>query len=337
MTRISFAGLVFAALAVVASTACKDDPPPSAPAARRASVPPPALTGLEVVPDDARAVLGADLAALRASPVARAVRDAVLEGDRELRAMAAAWRKRCGAGVVDGLGRAFVAFGAETAHALAAFDGAPPREEVVTCMAKSGAVDRDVTEDGRPLFRVRGASGPLWLAYGSPKTAVLARDRGWLVRGLSRGVKVSENDRMLDLLARVDRDLALWGVGRVPAALGASLVEATDGEVAEGPLAAFATFDAAGSRLAVALVMASPSDATAVLAFWRQQRDNLVVIAQGLALGPAVGRIEVQADGAVVSASLTVEPVDVERLATALNDRKSAKDRGSRRRRKSRK
>ena len=170
-----------------------------------------------------------------------------------------------------------------------------------------------------------------WLAFDGT-TVVAATSERWMDALLdpARPTIATRADTQA-LLARVDREAAVWGVGYLPAGAGTRMGELTGGKVTAPPKAVTFTVSLAGDppiSAALRLEMASESDAAALVDVASRQRDLLAIAAQRHGLGRMVSKTNIDADGAGLRLALRLDEPDVRLLEEAISPKVGTKEQG---------
>ena len=274
--------------------------------------------GAAAFPAETRAVIGIDVARVRASAVAvRAVR-AVLDRDPETRAKLDALFTRCQ--IDPGADLKTVTLGMAGPEDVAVvIVGAKPstidEAKVVACLRQTSTV---VAKAGRYASTAKDGQ-TVFLAFGGEPSLVLATSDAWLAKVMDPTAPKLAG-AMTARLAQVSPQAAVWGVGELPPGVGAKLVELSQGQLAAPATAFRFEVDLANGVLAsLAAEMQTPADAEKLAALVKSQLDWAVVAAQRWGLSRLVAKAQVRSESNVARVSLQLDEKQLEELAAALD------------------
>jgi hypothetical protein len=317
-----------AVVALAAGLACGKDTP-AAPAVKEA----PAARALEVatLPADTRVIIGARVPRVLESPVLRRLVDQALARDPDARARMESLLGRCKIDLARDVEGVTIAMGEPTDVALLVSGKIDPAALLGCVRAEAGELDES-RRGGRTVYATRDGNGQkVWLAF-EGATVVAATSERWMdaVLDPARPTIATRADTQA-LLARVDRDAAVWGVGYLPPVAETRMGELTGGAVKAPPRAvsfAVALGKDPPISAALRLEMASASDAAALASVASRQRDLLAIAAQRHGLGRMVSKTHIDADGAGLRLALRLDEPDVRLLEEAMSPKVETKEQG---------
>jgi hypothetical protein len=305
-----------------ASVGCSKKPP--AP-----SGPPPELTGLAVVPANAEALVGADLAKLSDSPVIDRVTDLLLR-DPTLAERWQRFRDGCKIELGKQIKRVMLALGPHagpqpgTGPVLMVAVGTLPEVELKDCVTKlvgtGGGTLTGKPVLGRTLYLARDGNRTMYFAYGRPDTIVLGSDEAYLTEALGDGKKAPDNPELSTWRRLVNQSAPLWAVGRTDPRIRDGLVQLTKGQITAGPVGFALSADLSdGAKLQLSAIMNTPEQAKSLESYIKAELALLTAAAQWKSLGSVVGKIGVTVDNAVVQFRVTLTVDDLNRLLSTLD------------------
>jgi hypothetical protein len=293
--------------------------------------PAPEVTGLATVPASAEAIVGADVPKLIASPVLERAAEQLLLRDASLAENWSIVQDACKIDPNKQLKRLMFAIGPHnkpqpgTGPVILVAVGAIPETSLEECVGKIvGKGKGSVTgksSDGRTLYFAKDGNRTMYFAYGRPDTVVLGSNEPFVVEALGTGKKAPDNPALAKWLALVDQNAPLWAVGTVDPMLRDGLVKFTEGKVAHGPVAYYATASFTdGIALELAAVMPSPEDAKQLESYANGELPLWIAAAQLKSLGTFVNKFKIVVENEVVHFRLALTTEDLNVLLSALDD-----------------
>jgi hypothetical protein len=281
------------------------------------------LTGLAAVPASAEVLIAVDVGRFAESPIVERAVEQLLLRDPDL---AARWQDLRGTCKLEinqlrriMLARGPVAPGGRpgTGPALMVATGQISEPDIVKCVremvGKGGGSLVVKTVEGRSLYQVKAGNRTMFLAFGRADTVVLGTSDAYVNEALGAGKKAADHPEIAAWLKLVDQRAPLWAVGRVPELVRTGLVRVTQNQLKAGPSGFVATADlAAGAKLELGAVMASPEDAKALESIAKAQLIPMIWGAQLKSLGGVVKKVAIVSDGSIVriKAALTMDDVN---------------------------
>lgn len=287
------------------------------------------LDGLDAMPASATAVIGVDVAALAASPLAHRAVEQLLLRDSALAGRVAELAESCELAPAEDVEHVLIGLlpgeGEAPAESVLVAHGRFAETTLVTCLGRmlggGGGALTSRTVGGRTLYRAseQGAEG-VWLGFGSGRTAVVASSEAALLAALGDGAKLSSRAEMVRLIGRAGVDgAAVWAAGLVDPQVGAGLVASTGGEVG-APRTIFGHLGLAeGLELFLGAELPSADDANKLVSLAKVQLEAAALVAQRHGLGRLVRRLETSADGETVSLSLSLSDPELAQLLSAID------------------
>jgi hypothetical protein len=297
--------------------------------------PPPvasAVVGLDAVPGESRAVVSANVAALRTSwLVDRAVAQ-MLRRDPGLKERIDELVRACKFDPARDLDSFLIGIGGrapgrETEEAVMVVSGAFQEAELASCVGQSAATQgtsfTSQRADGRTFYRVGERSGrqdSVWFTVSGPRTVVIATSSEWLARALSPGKSVRDVPAMAALLEKVDQTAGIWAIGQVDEQVGAGLVELAGGAVKTPPRAMFGHGRLArGIELELGVMMASEQEANSLVSLMKGQLSLGALAAQRYGLGTLIQKLGVDSEAETVYLRLALSEDEVRRVLSQID------------------
>lgn len=282
------------------------------------------------LPADTRVIIGAQVPRVLESPILRRLVDQALARDPDARARLEALLGRCKIALDRDVDRVTIAMG-EPADVGLLVSGKIDPAALLACVREEAGELAESTQHGHKVYATTREGQKVWLAFDGA-TVVAATSERWMATLLdpARATIATRADTQA-LLARVDRDAALWGIGYLPAGTTSRMSELTGGKVSAPPKAV--TFDVAlgkGAPLAAGLrlEMNSAADAAALVDVAEKQRDLLAIAAQRHGLGRVVTKTHIDSDGAGLRLALRLDEPDVRLLEEAISHKVETKEQG---------
>jgi hypothetical protein len=298
--------------------------------------PVPDVAGLAAVPANAEVVIGADIAKLADSPLVVRAAEQLLLGDPTL---AAKWKQvseGCKIDIKKQVKHVMLALGptppggrAGTGPALLVATGSIPENDLADCIGKlvgkGGGTVTGTVVAGKTVYQVKDGARMMFFAYGRPDTVVLGTTEAYVVEAINAGKKATEHPELAAWLQLVDRNLPVWGVGRVDPRVRQGLVGVLPGLKA-GPSAFVGSIDpTAGASLQLGAVMASPDDAKQLESITNDQKRLLEAWAQSKSLGQLMHKVTIQSANNIVWFRAPLAMTDVNHLLSVLDGNPPAK------------
>jgi len=314
---------VLAALAVAGAVGCgkKAGPPPGHA---------PELTGLAVVPANAQAVVGVDVAKLTDSQVVDRAIEQLLTHDAALAERWQRFKEACKIDLEKQIKRVIIALGPHTGlqpgtgPVLMIATGSVPETELKDCVTKlvgtgGGTVTGKAVQD-RTVYLAKDGNRTMYFAYSRPDTIVLGSDEAYLTEALSSGKKAADDPELTTWRRLVNARSPLWAVGRTDPRIRDGLVQLTEGKISAGPAAFAASLDLTdGAKFQLSAVMATQEQAKNLESYAKGELALLGAAAQLKSLGALVAKLGVTVDNAVVQFQATLTVDDLNRLLSALD------------------
>lgn len=277
---------------------------------------------LGAVPASATVVLGANVEALARSRLVARAAEQMFERDPALKKRLDRLRTDCKFDPAKDLHRVVIGLGSGPDDVVLIASGSFEQARVGDCLNRAlgqGGGNVTVKTTGQhTLYRADTGSHVVWIAVGTNGTLALSRSESFLDDALGNGPKVTESPVMKPVLARANRQAPLWAAGLVPERVGKGLVQATAGQVAAPPKAAYGELDPEnGIHAKLGVVMADQMDAKAAASKAVFELALGAMVAQKLGLGPIVAKIKAQADGPVLAMSLDLTIDELNQLLQA--------------------
>jgi len=274
------------------------------------------------VPASATVVLGANVKALVRSRLVTRAAAQMFERDPALKKRLDRLRADCAFDPAKDLDRVVIGLGTGPDDVVLIASGHFDPARVGDCLNRAlggGGGNVTVKSTGpHKLYRADTGTHVVWVAVGTNGTLALSRPETFLDDALGSGPKVTESAEMKPVLARANRQAPLWAAGLVPERVGKGLVQATGGQVAAPPHAAYGQLDPEnGIHAVLGVVMADQMDAKAAASKAVLELALGAMVAQRLGLGPIVAKIQAQAQGAVLAMSLDLTIDELNQLLQA--------------------
>lgn len=278
--------------------------------------PPPSLRGVEVIPADATAVIGFNLAKLASSKLVQRAIDQMFVRDPGLRSRMDNLFKACKLEPRRDITSLMIALRGG-ADAVMVVTGQIDDTILATCvldaMKTDGGTLSTKKAGGRTLYRARRGERDVWFAVAGKGTIAVGTNGPWLEAALSAKPKLMSNPTMKDLLDRVDRSSSAWAAGQVPEAVAQGMVKTTAGTVTTGPKALFGELHlSAGVKGTLGAEMAGENDANALKSFLAAQIGAGVALIGGLQLGPLLRKVTVDSKGPTVYLRVSLTATELE-------------------------
>jgi hypothetical protein len=308
-------------LALLALAACGDNEKSRAPSAAT-------VEGLGALPGEAHIVVGANVAKLAESSLARRTIRRLLAEDAALAARVEALLVACKLDPAKDVETVHVGVVEDGGDYVLVARGAFEEARLVDCVRKTLAPSNGVLEArmiaNAPAYVAKDETGAErgWLAFGAPNVLLLAGSEAWMTKARDPGAsKLTGQADLMGLVHRTDTGKALWAAGRLPASVARAIVDVSGGAVKGPPTGAWGHFEAGpqGLDLEANLDMASDEDATALVTFAKKQLEELAVIAQAQGLGPKVAKIQFTSAGKAVKLSLKLNASELAELEAQLD------------------
>ncbi len=294
--------------------------------------PAPEVTGLAAVPASAEAVVGADVPRLMASPVLARAAEQLLLRDATLAEKWSVVQDACKIDPGKQLKRLMFAIGPHmttpqpgTGPVIMVAVGNIPEASLQECIGKivgkgAGSITGKPL-DGRTLYVAKDGNRVMYFAYGRPDTVVLGSNEQYVTQALGTGQKAPDNPALAKWLALVDQNAPLWAVGTVDPALRDGLVKFTDGKVAHGPVAYYATASFTdGIKLELSAVMPTADDAKQLESYANTELALWVAAAQLKSLGSVVAKLQIVDEKEVLHFRIALTTDDLNQLLSALDE-----------------
>lgn len=328
--RKTLALVVYGALTCIPMLGACGKDKGSAPAAGKED--PSAPLDVATLPAETRVIIAARVPRVLASPVLKRLVDQALARDPDARARLESLLARCKLDLARDVERVTVAMGEPQDVGLLVHGKIDPQALLGCVRAEAGEL-AESKQAGRTVYATTREGNKVWLAFDGT-TVVAATSERWIGTLLDRArPSLQTRADTQALLAKVDRDAAVWGIGYLPPTVGANMSEVTGGKVTTPPRAV--TFavetdkDQAPLVAALRLEMGSPADATALIDLATRQRDLLAIAAQRFGLGRMVSKTQIDTDGKDLRFALRLDPPDVRLLEEAIaRDTSETKEQG---------
>jgi hypothetical protein len=302
----------------------------SAPAA--ATTDPGAPLDVATLPAETRVIIGARVSKLLGSAILRRLVDQALAQDPDARARLESLLARCKLDLARDVERVTVAM-AEPHDVGLLVHGRIDPQALLGCVRAEAGELTETQQGGRTVYATTREGNRVWLAFDGT-TVVAATSERWIATLLDRArPSIQTRADTVALLAKVDRDAAVWGVGYVPPSAETRMGEITGGKVTAPPksvtFAVQTDKDPSPLSAALRLELASPADATALIDLATRQRDLLAIAAQRFGLGRMVSKTQIDAEGRDLRFTLRLDPPDVRLLEEAIaRDTREPKEQG---------
>lgn len=330
MTSIRPITAALALLALASGCGGRKQPTPQEDRAARARAAA-SLEGLGALPADTQVVVGANVAKLRESSLARRAIGQMLATNPEDAARLDALVTRCKLdpardldSVIVGLGRG----GSRREVVLVAkgrFDEAGLVECVRASLAEKGGALEERTIAGARAWVARPprAEHPVAFAFGAPGTLLVASGEEWLAKAMNADApKIEAAPAMMRLVEGADVAAALWGAGVMTPDVGGRLPEITGGAVKAPATAIFGHLRVTdGVKVELNLEMASEDDAKALAQFTKGQVAQFAMLAQAYGLGAVVGEIKPSSRERTFRVVLDLDAAELAQLEAAIDKR----------------
>jgi len=189
---------------------------------------------------------------------------------------------------------------------------------------KGGKLERK-TAAGMTVYLVHGqeSGGDVAFTFGAKDVLILADSEALLLRARDPAApKLNASAPMMKLIAQTDTRAPLWGAGQVAPEVGRGLVAASEGKVKAPAQAIWGLADpGAGLTVELALEMANPDDAQALLSVVQKQLAQYAIVAQAYSLGPIVNKIKPEARGPVFVVRLALDASEMTKLESLLDSK----------------
>ena len=300
----------------------------------RGSAPPPTkeegrALDVATLPAETRVIIGARVPQILASPVLRRLVDRALAHDPDARARLESLLGRCKIDLSRDVERVTIAM-ADAADVALLVSGKIDPAALVACVRAEAGELSESQHDGRTVYATGRDGQRVWLTV-AEGSLVAATSERWMDALLDPAKpSIATRADTQALLARVDRDAAVWGVGYLPPGSETRMAELTGGKVAAPPKAVTFTVTLGKPTpidASLRLEMASPGDATALVDVASKQRDLLAIAAQRHGLGRMVSKTNIDADGTGLRLALRLDEPDVRLLEEAMSP-KAEKEQG---------
>lgn len=294
-------GVAVALIALLAAGCKKKKPPPIAGAAP--------IAALAAIPADATLVIGLDVGQLANSALVARALSQLFVRDPDLAQRFERLARDCGVDVTRQVRAVHLAMApggtGPVRRSLLVATGDLDEAALTRCLQAgigSGGGDVTVKQLGaRSLYKLTQGRRVVWFGFGAADTVVIGPDEAWVVSALGDGPKIETSKELAPRLKYADTSQAIWFVALMDADLGGQLVKITQGAIGAPPAAVWAELSPDdGLRAHAAFEMTSNADATALAGFAKQEILVGGMAAQAWGLGPAVGAVEVTAQGGVV-------------------------------------
>jgi hypothetical protein len=319
--RLGRLGCLVGVLAVAAA-GCRDKTPKPDDARPAAE-----LDALNAVPGDARVVVGLRPQHLASSPVVRHALSAALQRDPTLQRRLERLLSACKVAPARDLAQIIIASGDRPEHVAMIVAGQFEPRALPTCIeravvATGGRVLQDEAFGGHPVYRAVGGDGrtPVWFSVPVAGLVIAALSQPWLASALGKGPRLSRNQQLFPVFQRVNRGAAVWAVGRVDPAVGQGLLDSAGGAIGAPPRFMFGHLELhEGITAELAAVMADAADAAATASFATAQLATMTLVAQGIGLGPVIGKVTATAQEHTVFLRLALTGAELQEVLSRID------------------